>query len=106
MDKKSVISTNELAVVEEVEDTVEPPVSKIDVLGPLNLQKIPEETEAEVVAPPTPVTQSTSMRFSEIRESSKVNQVGPTSSCESGERAMLPIGGVDLDLIQREEVTC
>ncbi|KAI3784646.1 hypothetical protein L1987_43749 [Smallanthus sonchifolius] len=59
--------------------------------------------EAEVIAPLTPATQSTSFRFSEIHETYKVNQMGPTSSCESRENELFPIRDVDMDEIQREE---
>ncbi|KAL8251360.1 hypothetical protein R6Q59_035053 [Mikania micrantha] len=102
-DLRSAISTNQLVVVEEVEETVNPPISKNDELEPLNLHKVSEETEAEVIAPPTPATQSTFFRFNESHEASKVNQVGPTSSCESLEKAMLSFRNVDIDEIQREE---
>ncbi|KAI3725948.1 hypothetical protein L1987_65744 [Smallanthus sonchifolius] len=103
LDLRSVFSAKELPVVEEVEQMVDPPISKNDKLGPFNLHKFSEETEAEVIAPLTPATQSTSFRFSEIHETSKVNQMGPTSSCESGENELFPIRDVDLDEIQREE---
>ncbi|KAD4586596.1 hypothetical protein E3N88_24197 [Mikania micrantha] len=102
-DLRSAISTNQLVVVEEVEETVNPPISKNDELEPLNLHKVSEETEAEVIAPPTPATQSTFFRFNESHEASKVNQVGPTSSCESLEKAMFSFRNVDIDEIQREE---
>ncbi|KAK9067363.1 hypothetical protein SSX86_014690 [Deinandra increscens subsp. villosa] len=99
----SISKTDELGKFVEVEETADTPISKTDELGKLNLHKLYEKTEAEVIAPLTPATQSTSMRFNEIHETSRVNQVEPTSSCESREKVIFPIRDVDLDVIQREE---
>ncbi|KAI3670118.1 hypothetical protein L6452_41762 [Arctium lappa] len=98
-DFPSVISRNKLLVLEKVEDTMEPD-SKIDELGSLNTPKTAEQRETEAIAPSTPVSHSTSLRFNEIHETSKAN---PTNSYESREKELFPIKDAEVDGIQMKE---
>ncbi|KVH92781.1 Rad21/Rec8-like protein, C-terminal, partial [Cynara cardunculus var. scolymus] len=90
-DLTSVISTNKVLVLEKVEDTMERD-SKLDELGSLNTPKTSEQKETEAIAPSTPVTHSTSLRFNE------------TNSSRSGEKELFPIEDVELDEIQMKKL--
>ncbi|XP_076912537.1 sister chromatid cohesion 1 protein 2-like [Bidens hawaiensis] len=89
--------------VEDVEAAVGPTMSKNNEVGPLNVHMVSEETEAEVIAPLTPGNQSASLRFDEACETSMISEMGPISSCESQERMMSPIRDGGLDEIQTAE---
>ena len=76
------------------------PDSKIEELGSLNTPKTLEQKETEAIAPSTPVTHSTPLRFNDFHETSKAN---PTNS-ESREKELFPIKDTELDEIQMKEV--
>ncbi|KAJ9562480.1 hypothetical protein OSB04_007640 [Centaurea solstitialis] len=99
-DFPSVISSNKLLLLEKVEDTMEPD-SKIEELGSLNTPNLTsEQKETEAIAPSTPVTHSTPLRFNNLHETSKANS--PTSS-KSREKDFFPIKDTELDEIQMKE---
>ncbi|KAI7733941.1 hypothetical protein M8C21_005327 [Ambrosia artemisiifolia] len=95
LELRPVISANKPVMAEEVEETVGP--------TPLNVLKSSGATEDEVIAPATPATHPTPLRFDEVLETSMVNPMRQASSYESGERAMFPIAGVDEDLMHRDK---
>nr|XP_043617218.1 sister chromatid cohesion 1 protein 2-like isoform X2 [Erigeron canadensis] len=119
-DLRSVISTKEL-VLEEVEETREPDPKVTELMPlnmnkvseereetiapstPLNMNKVSEEREEETIAPSTPVTRSTSLRFHEVHAKSLASQAGPASSSETVERDYRRVVGVDMDEVQLEE---
>lgn len=105
-DIRSVITKNDLVLIEQEQEQVEQTMardSKVDNVGPLDVHEIHEERD-EGIAPSTPVSQATSVRFSEIHETSKVNQAEPTSSYESGEKKHSHNRDVELDENEMEEV--
>lgn len=82
-------------------DTVETP-AKIDELGFLTIDR-PQEEEA--IAPSTPVTHSTSLRFNDIRGVTNSERVGPARSFESIGKDPFLSEDREFDIILMNEVT-
>lgn len=85
-----------------------------DGLEPMETRETPAKTdglrspahgfrEEEAIAPSTPVTHSTSVRFSEIRVTSKSYDAGPASSFESIGKDLSPSGNGELDKVLMDE---
>ncbi|XP_021982411.1 sister chromatid cohesion 1 protein 2 isoform X3 [Helianthus annuus] len=94
LEHRSIISAEQV-MQEKVQETVGP--------APLNVHKSSGAIEDEVIAPQTPATHPTPLRFDEVHEISMVNPMRPTSPSESVERAMFPITGVNEAEMHRDE---
>ncbi|XP_071728046.1 sister chromatid cohesion 1 protein 2-like [Rutidosis leptorrhynchoides] len=102
-DLNSFLSTKDLVVEQEGEVTGETEPKTYEVEPVVVVDEASDPIETEIIAPTTPVTETTSVRYKVAREMITQNQVGIESSCETGEKERHLIQDVDFDEVQTKE---